>query len=60
MKLLERGANIIYNRDYAKWRESGVAFVIREGTYDVPNRTLASGLFVKSVSGLFALNLLAL
>ena len=52
MKLLERGANIIYSPDYAKWRESGVAFVVREGTYDVPNRTLASGLLVKTVSDL--------
>ncbi|XP_072035866.1 dynein axonemal assembly factor 3-like [Amphiura filiformis] len=48
MKLLERGAGIINHHHYAKWRESGVAFEVREGTYDVPNRTLASGLFVKA------------
>ena len=50
MKLLDRGANIIFNRDYSKWRETGVAFQVRESTYETPNRTLASGLFVKTVS----------
>lgn len=51
MKLLDRGANIIFNRDYSKWRETGVAFQVRESTYETPNRTLASGLFVKTADG---------
>jgi len=36
-------ASIIKSSDYRQWRQYGVAFGIREGTYDVPNKTLASG-----------------
>lgn len=43
MKLCDRGAEIISSRNYQRWRRSGVAFELREGTYDVPNKTLASG-----------------
>lgn len=44
MKLCERGAEIINSRNYQRWRKRGVAFELREGTYDVPNKTLASGM----------------
>ena len=36
-------ASIVASNDYRNWRQYGVAFGIREGTYDVPNRTHASG-----------------
>ncbi|XP_041366025.1 dynein assembly factor 3, axonemal-like [Gigantopelta aegis] len=42
MKLCERGGDIIRKFEYQRWRNTGVAFEIREGTYDVPNKTLAS------------------
>ncbi|XP_064603261.1 dynein axonemal assembly factor 3-like [Liolophura sinensis] len=49
MNLLERGGHvdIIHKSEYNHWREKGVAFEIREGAYDVPNKTLASGLIIK-------------
>ncbi|XP_064634715.1 dynein axonemal assembly factor 3-like isoform X2 [Lineus longissimus] len=47
MKMAERGAEILNSRFYAKWRLSGVAFEIRDGTYNVPNKTLASGMIFK-------------
>ncbi|KAI0213794.1 Dynein assembly factor 3, axonemal [Lamellibrachia satsuma] len=43
MKLTYKDASIINSNDYRQWRHYGVAFGIREGTYDVPNRTVASG-----------------
>ncbi|XP_030051272.1 dynein axonemal assembly factor 3 [Microcaecilia unicolor] len=43
MKLHDRGASTIGHQEYYHWRESGVAFEIREGIYDVPNKSLASG-----------------
>uniref|UniRef100_A0A8C5R2T7 Dynein axonemal assembly factor 3 n=1 Tax=Leptobrachium leishanense TaxID=445787 RepID=A0A8C5R2T7_9ANUR len=46
MKLHDRGAGVIGSNDYNRWREKGVAFVIREGIYDVPNKTLASHMSV--------------
>jgi dynein assembly factor 3 len=45
MKLQDK-ASIVYSREYKHWRETGVAFSFREGGYDIPNRTLASGLLV--------------
>ncbi|XP_055899898.1 dynein axonemal assembly factor 3-like [Biomphalaria glabrata] len=42
MELIERGGSIVYVGQYKNWRNTGVAFQIREGTYDVPNITLAS------------------
>jgi dynein assembly factor 3 len=47
MKLAEKGAAIINSRNYNRWRHKGLAFEIREGTYDTPNRTLASGMIFK-------------
>ena len=44
-------AGVIGGRQYLKWRHKGVAFEIREGTYDTPNRTLASGMVFKQVRG---------
>ncbi|XP_076471331.1 dynein axonemal assembly factor 3-like [Babylonia areolata] len=43
MVLMERGASILNCREYKNWRDSGVAFTVREGSYDTPNNTLASG-----------------
>ncbi|XP_029440690.1 dynein assembly factor 3, axonemal [Rhinatrema bivittatum] len=43
MKLHDRGAGAVCHREYYRWRESGVAFEIREGIYDQPNKSLASG-----------------
>ncbi|XP_078286557.1 dynein axonemal assembly factor 3 isoform X2 [Rhinoraja longicauda] len=39
-------ASVINNRQYYQWRDKGLAFVNREGLYDVPNKSLASGLLV--------------
>ncbi|KAK3727693.1 hypothetical protein RRG08_032650 [Elysia crispata] len=47
MELTERGGSIINIQQYKHWRQFGVAFQIREGTYDVPNRTLASATVFK-------------
>ena len=44
-------ASIVGSNDYRHWRQYGVAFGIREGTYDVPNRTHASGHVFNVVSG---------
>ncbi|XP_051899174.1 dynein axonemal assembly factor 3-like [Pristis pectinata] len=46
MKLHDRGACVINNRQYYQWRDKGLAFEIREGLYDVPNKSLASGLLM--------------
>eukprot|EP00061_Rhincodon_typus_P013645 g40157.t1 len=46
MKLYERGARVINNRQYYQWRDKGLAFEVREGLYDVPNKSLASGLLM--------------
>ncbi|KAG8520589.1 Dynein assembly factor 3, axonemal, partial [Galemys pyrenaicus] len=44
MKLHERGARVIHTREFRRWRDTGVAFALRDtGAYRVPNRTLASG-----------------
>ena len=43
-------APIINFREYKTWRESGVAFEVRDdSSYEVPNRTLASGILFKKV-----------
>ncbi|GFN87298.1 dynein assembly factor 3, axonemal-like [Plakobranchus ocellatus] len=47
MELIERGGSIVHMQQYKHWRQFGVAFQIREGTYDVPNRTLASATVFK-------------
>ncbi|XP_008117136.2 dynein axonemal assembly factor 3 isoform X1 [Anolis carolinensis] len=43
MKLHEHGANVINIREFFHWRDTGIAFEMREGAYDIPNKTLASG-----------------
>ncbi|XP_077169739.1 dynein axonemal assembly factor 3 isoform X2 [Paroedura picta] len=43
MKLHERGAKVINSREFFRWRNTGVAFEMREAAYDTPNKTLASG-----------------
>ena len=47
MSLIERGGAIVHLKQYKDWRNDGRAFTIREATYDVPNRTLASGILFK-------------
>lgn len=45
MKLSERqNTAIINNRVYSKWRDTGVAFELRDSTYDTANKTLASAM----------------
>ncbi|XP_066230593.1 dynein axonemal assembly factor 3 isoform X1 [Saccopteryx leptura] len=44
MKLHDRGAQVINTREFRRWRETGIAFELRDSSaYQVPNRTLASG-----------------
>ncbi|XP_071955043.1 dynein axonemal assembly factor 3-like [Antedon mediterranea] len=47
MKLRDRGASVINAKQYGAWRDTGVAFEARDGNYDIPNKTLASGLLFK-------------
>ncbi|XP_015665748.1 dynein assembly factor 3, axonemal [Protobothrops mucrosquamatus] len=47
MKLHEHGAITINFHEFFRWRNTGVAFEMREATYDVPNKTLASGRLVR-------------
>lgn len=42
--------SIVNTLQYKNWRNTGVAFQIREGSYDVPNKTLASSLLLKHVN----------
>lgn len=46
MSLIERRGAIIHIHEYKNWRETGTAFTVREGTYDIANKTLASGLVI--------------
>lgn len=44
MKLHDRGARVIHTTEFRRWRDTGVAFELRDpSAYQVPNRTLASG-----------------
>ncbi|XP_036765150.2 dynein axonemal assembly factor 3 isoform X2 [Manis pentadactyla] len=44
MKLHDRGARVIHTCEFRRWRDTGVAFELRDSSaYHVPNRTLASG-----------------
>ncbi|XP_040489757.1 troponin I, cardiac muscle isoform X2 [Ursus maritimus] len=44
MKLHDRGARVIHTREFRRWRDTGVAFELRDpSAYHMPNRTLASG-----------------
>ncbi|XP_004597160.2 dynein axonemal assembly factor 3 [Ochotona princeps] len=43
MKLHDRGAQVIHTHEFRRWRDTGVAFELRDSSaYHVPNRTLAS------------------
>ncbi|KXJ14500.1 Dynein assembly factor 3, axonemal [Exaiptasia diaphana] len=45
---LQKMASIVNSHEYKGWREHGVAFELRQdSTYEVSNRTLASGLLLK-------------
>jgi hypothetical protein len=46
MKLMSKDAKVINSKQYIQWREKGIAFEGREGCYEFPNRTLASGMVV--------------
>ena len=41
---------MITKHEYFRWRENGVAFEAREGIYDRPNKSMASGVILKRVS----------
>jgi dynein assembly factor 3 len=44
MKFIDRkNCAIINNKIYSGWRDSGVAYELRDSSYDTPNKTLASG-----------------
>lgn len=44
MKLHDRGARVIHTQEFRRWRDTGVAFELRDSSaYQEPNRTLASG-----------------
>uniref|UniRef100_A0A8C0X9R1 Dynein axonemal assembly factor 3 n=1 Tax=Castor canadensis TaxID=51338 RepID=A0A8C0X9R1_CASCN len=44
MKLHDRGAQVIHTHEFRRWRDTGVAFELRDScAYHLPNRTLASG-----------------
>ncbi|XP_012412555.1 dynein axonemal assembly factor 3 [Trichechus manatus latirostris] len=44
MKLHDRGGQVIHTREFRRWRDTGVAFELRDSSsYHLPNRTLASG-----------------
>ncbi|XP_074660251.1 dynein axonemal assembly factor 3-like [Tubulanus polymorphus] len=51
MKLHHKDADIIHTSEYKQWRQTGVAYEIRDGSYNVPNRTLASGVLFKTNDG---------
>ncbi|XP_051737433.1 dynein axonemal assembly factor 3-like isoform X1 [Ctenopharyngodon idella] len=42
MKLHQRGCGVISKHQYVKWRETGVAFEMREGLYQSANQSLLS------------------
>ncbi|XP_048030248.1 dynein axonemal assembly factor 3-like [Megalobrama amblycephala] len=42
MKLHQRGCGVISKHQYVKWRETGVAFEMREGLYQTANQSLLS------------------
>ncbi|KAH3727586.1 hypothetical protein DPMN_053525, partial [Dreissena polymorpha] len=46
MRLAQREADIINIHEYKSWRETGVAFEVREADYEIPNKTMASGLIL--------------
>lgn len=47
MKLKEKDARVINGKQYAHWREKGVAFESRDGCFEFPNRSLASGVLLR-------------
>ena len=49
LKLKERALLLDFN-EYANWRLKGIAFDVRDGVYDTPNRTLCSGI-ISMVNG---------
>ncbi|KAK5850763.1 hypothetical protein PBY51_001612 [Eleginops maclovinus] len=42
MKLHEKGCGVISKQQYARWRERGLAFEMREGVYQITNPSLLS------------------
>ncbi|XDV47899.1 hypothetical protein PO909_017441 [Leuciscus waleckii] len=51
MKLHQRGCDIISKHQYVKWRESGVAFEMREGLYQTANQSRGDRVAVRGYWG---------
>ncbi|CAH8610256.1 unnamed protein product [Schistosoma bovis] len=49
--LHDRKATQINSKEYAHWRQYGMAFELREANYNVPNRSLASGRVFRNSAG---------
>ncbi|KAK4468703.1 hypothetical protein MN116_007883 [Schistosoma mekongi] len=49
--LHDRKATTVNTKEYAYWRQHGVAFKLREANYNVSNRSLASGRIFKNSAG---------
>lgn len=53
-------ARVIHTREFRRWRDTGVAFELRDSSaYHVPNRTLASGRLLSHVRAPWLLLILA-
>ncbi|XP_023149554.1 dynein axonemal assembly factor 3 isoform X2 [Amphiprion ocellaris] len=62
MKLHQKGCGVINKQQYARWREQGLAFEMREGVYQIANPSLLSSrvfsrtaqdISIANVQGLF-------
>ncbi|XP_041938527.1 dynein assembly factor 3, axonemal-like [Alosa sapidissima] len=42
MKLYQKGCGVISKQQYVKWRDTGLAFELREGNYQIANQSLLS------------------
>ncbi|XP_018653072.1 hypothetical protein Smp_168710 [Schistosoma mansoni] len=49
--LHDRKVTQINSKEYAHWRQYGMAFELREANYNVPNRSLASGKVFRNSAG---------
>ncbi|KAL6095122.1 dnaaf3 [Pungitius sinensis] len=51
MKLHEKGCGVINKQQYARWRERGLAFELREGVYQTSNPSLLSSRVFRQKGG---------
>nr|XP_040032163.1 dynein assembly factor 3, axonemal-like [Gasterosteus aculeatus aculeatus]XP_040032164.1 dynein assembly factor 3, axonemal-like [Gasterosteus aculeatus aculeatus] len=51
MKLYEKGCGVISKQQYARWREQGLAFEMREGVYQISNPSLLSSRVFRQKGG---------